>query len=470
MTDPIVPVGPRTGGPREPGLLAEVLKRALSQGGEYGDLFVEERLALRLLFEDGRAEPPVWGHEEGAGIRLINHGITQYVYTDDLGEEGLIGAVDALLRGGVPPGHGDHIPSSIGEAGPHPWMDAVEALSWMRAADAAARKTDPSIFQVGVSFVPTRQKIQILSSRAPHVSETRNSYTFTVNAWARRGHKTTSGVSGSGGGQEWTALNESRAEELGEEAAQMAVRMLDAGPAPAGEQTVVLTSGWGGVLFHEACGHGLEADVVQRGSTYFAGQRGRRVASHGVSVIDDPTIEGGRGSYGVDDEGTAGARKTLIEDGVLVSYLYDVRTSLKEGIASTGNGRRESFRYLPLPRMSNIQMAPGPYDPREILENTQSGIFVAGLGGGSVDLGSGDFVFSITEGYRIENGELGRPILGATIVGKAPKVLQEIDMIGSDLRFDPGYGSCGKEGQIVPAGVGQPTIRIPRLVVGGTEL
>jgi TldD protein len=457
------------GAGKDPALLAEVLKRALSAGGEYGDLFVEERLSLRLRMEEGRIEPPLWGHDAGAGIRLINTGITQYVYTDDLGEQGLRGAVDAMLRRSVPPTQADYIPPSKREPTELPWMDSLAAMEWMRAADRAARRADPAVFQVEITYLPFRQKVQVLTSQRPYVGETRTNYTFRVNVYVRKGDRTAEGSAGCGGWIDKVALDETVAASLGEEAAEVAVRMLDAGPAPAGDQTVVITNGWGGVLFHEACGHGLEADFVQRGSSYLAGRKGRRVASEKVTVVDDPTIDGGRGSYGVDDEGVPGERKLLIEKGVLNTYMYDVRTALKEGIPSTGNGRRQSYRDLPLPRMSNICMLPGPYDHREILENTRSGIFVASMGGGTVDLGSGDFVFSVTEGYRIEKGKLGRPIRGATLVGQADGLLKDIDMIGDDLRFDPGYGSCGKEGQILPAGVGQPTIRIPSLLVGGTE-
>lgn len=461
--------GTSTGVGREPGLLKEVLKRALSQGAEYGDLFVEDRIVLGLRLEDGRIEPPVFGHDGGAGIRLIHTGITQYVTTGELGEEGLIGAVDALLRGDVPPSHHHVIPSAVAEPLPHPWVDAVEAMAGMRAAEKAARAADPSVFQVVVSYRYVRQRIQVLTSRDPYAHETRTDTTFTVRVFARRNGRTAEGTSGMGGSGGSPDLDEGEAARIGSEAAEVAVSMLDAGPAPAGEQTVVLTSGWGGVLFHEACGHALEADFVQRGSSYLAGLRGKRVAAEGVTLVDDPTRPGMRGSYAVDDEGVAAEPTAVIEEGILRNYLYDVRSALKEGTASTGNGRRESYRDLPLPRMSNIVMQPGPYDPKEIVENTQSGVFVASMGGGSVDLGSGDFVFSVTEGYRIEQGKLGRPIQGATLVGRAPEVLREIDMVGDDLRFDPGYSACAKEGQKVPAGVGQPTLRVPKLIVGGTD-
>jgi len=454
---------------RDPALLSDVLKRALSQGGEYGDLFVEERLTLRLSMEGGKVEPPLWGHDAGAGIRLIHTGITQYVYTDNLGEEGLTGAVDAMLRRNVPPSHAEYIPSGRREALPLPWMDATEAMSWMRAADRAARKTDAAVFQVVVNHRPIRQKVQILSSRRLHAEETRTNFSFQVSAYARRGDRTAEGSAGRGGGMNAVAMDEATAAALGEEAAAVAVRLLDAGPAPAGDQTVIITNGLGGVLFHEALGHGLEADFVQRGSSYLAGKKGRKVTAETITVVDDPTLPGRRGSYKVDDEGVPGRRKVLVEKGVLCAYMHDVRTGLKEGVPSSGNGRRQSYRYLPLPRMSNTYMEAGPYDPREILENTRSGIFVASLGGGTVDLGCGDFVFSVTEAYRIEKGRLGRPIRGATLVGRAPEVMRQIDMIGSDLRFDPGYGVCGKEGQAIPAGVGQPTIRVPSLLVGGTE-
>ncbi len=263
MTESLVSAGSAPAGPREPGLLAEVLQRALSRGAEYGDLFVEERLVLRLRMEDGRIDPIVWGQEEGAGIRLIHHGITQYVYTDDLGEEGLMGAVDALLRGNVPAGHGHHIPPSRDEAVPHPWIDAIEAMQCMRAAEEEARKTDPSIFQVVISFTPIRQKVQVLSIRRPHVTETRLSYTFRVQVFARKDGRVAEGMSGEGAARSAVDVTPDRARELGREAASMAVQKLDARPAQAGEHIVILAGGWGGVLLHEACGHGLEADFVR---------------------------------------------------------------------------------------------------------------------------------------------------------------------------------------------------------------
>jgi TldD protein len=256
--------------------------------------------------------------------------------------------------------------------------------------------------------------------------------------------------------------------DLARELAESAVIMLDSHPAPAGETTVVITNGWGGVLFHEACGHALEADFITNGASAYAGKIGQQVASPLITAIDDGTLPGRRGSLRFDDEGTPAQRTILIEKGILKEYMWDLTEARRVGRASTGNGRRQSYQHMPMPRMTNTYIDAGVHDPQEIIESVKQGIFVKHLGGGQADFASGDFVFSVTEGYLIENGRLTVPIRGATLVGNGPATLKQIDMVGTDLALDPGFGNCGK-GQSARVSVGQPTVRIPKLTVGGTE-
>jgi len=273
---------------------------------------------------------------------------------------------------------------------------------------------------------------------------------------------------GFGGQMGMELFDANNPEALSRELAEAAVKMLDAGPAPAGEMTVVINNGWGGVLFHEACGHAMEADVVSKGSSAYTDMLGQRVASPLITAVDDGTIPGRRGSLRFDDDGTPSSHTVLIEEGILKGYMWDLVEARRMNRESTGNGRRQSFRHMPIPRMTNTYIAAGPHDPEEIIRSVNKGLYVKRLGGGQADIAKGDFVFTVTEGYLIKDGKLTAPVRGATLMGNGPQVLSEIDMVGIDFALDPGRGRCGK-GQWVRVSVGQPTIRIPRLTVGGTD-
>ncbi|MFM7706478.1 MAG: metalloprotease TldD, partial [Gammaproteobacteria bacterium] len=344
-----------------------------------------------------------------------------------------------------------------------------EKVRWLERVDRETRRVDPRIVQVMASVAMSYDVVLIADGEGTLAADVRPLVRFNVSVIAEPDGRRETGFAGMGGRHSLRELMaDDRPLALGREAARQALVNLAAVPAPAGAMTVVLGAGWPGILLHEAIGHGLEGDFNRKGTSAFSGRVGERVASPHCTVVDDGTLAARRGSLNIDDEGTPTRCTTLIEDGVLKGYLQDKLNARLMGTASTGNGRRESFAHMTLPRMTNTYMRPGPHDPAEIIASVDKGIYAVNFGGGQVDITSGKFVFSAAEAYLIENGRIGAPIKGATLIGNGPDVLTRVSMVGDDLKLDPGIGTCGKEGQSVPVGVGQPTLRIDGLTVGGT--
>ena len=348
-------------------------------------------------------------------------------------------------------------------------MTSLEKIAILEAIDRTARSCDPRVIQVNASLSGSHEVIMIVGLDGQMAADLRPQVSVNVSVIVEENGRRESGRSGGGGRVAYAFfLDQDRALDYAREAVREALVNLEAQAAPAGTMPVVLGSGWTGVLLHEAVGHGLEGDFNRKGLSAFAGKLGEQVAAKGVTVVDHGALEDRRGSLTVDDEGTPTQCTTLIEDGVLVNYMQDQLNAKLMGMQSTGNCRRESYAHVPIPRMTNTYMLAGKYDPQEIIRSVKRGLYAVNLGGGQVDITSGQFVFSVSEAYLIENGRVTRPVKGATLIGHGPEVMQKISMIGNDLRLDPGIGVCGKDGQSVPVGVGQPTLKIDALTVGGT--
>lgn len=456
------------------GLSSELLRRTLSRGGEYADVYHERRLQTFLAIEDGRIEKVVTGGEEGVGVRLIAGGRTAYAYSNDLSRDTLMrcaGESSKAARSGEttlvadlsPRRPAFDFPIRLAPSDVPP----ERKISLVRTADAAARSVDKRIRQVVVLYRDTVQKVGIASSEGYLAEDDRVYTTFIVQVIASDGGVIQTSHESVGGFSGFELFEEFPVDELARKAARRAVMMLTARKAPAGRMTVVISSRAGGTMIHEAIGHGLEADLSRQGLSVFAGKIGLQVASPLVTVVDDATLPGKRGSFRFDDEGTPSQRTVLVEKGILRQYLYDRLTALRHGAAPTGNGRRESYRHRPIPRMTNTFIAEGDTPPDEILGATEKGLFVVKMGGGQVNTVTGEFVFDVQEGYLIEKGGIGAPVRGATLTGNGPDVLQSIDMVGHDLGFS--IGTCGKDSQGVPVTDAMPTVRIPEMVVGGSH-
>lgn len=349
-------------------------------------------------------------------------------------------------------------------------LDEQSKIDLLKEVDAAARAADPRVTQVMCSLSGVHEVVLVLNARGELTTDVRPLVRLSVQVIAQQGDRRESGTSGGGGrfGYRYFLEND-RAAGYAREAVRQALVNLEARDAPAGTMKVVLGPGWPGVLLHEAIGHGLEGDFNRKGTSAFSGRIGERVAAKGITIVDDGTLEGRRGSLNVDDEGTATQQTVLIEDGILRGYMQDEMNARLTGVQSTGNGRRESYAHLPMPRMTNTYMLGGEADPEEILASVEDGLYAVNFGGGQVDITSGKFVFSASEAYRVEKGKVTYPVKGATLIGNGPDVLTRVSMVGNDMRLDPGVGTCGKEGQGVPVGVGQPTLRIDGMTVGGTQ-
>jgi len=452
-----------------------VLTAALSHGGDLAEIYVEDRCTTNLSLEDCKVEEAVRGIDRGAGVRVFYGTLSTYAHTDDLSDRSL----QAVARNAALAARGANrvqvLDFNQAQSGlefpiekPFEAMEAQQKSQLLRSLDQEARRFDPRVVQVQARYSEDRRRIRIWNSEGRYAEDERNLIQLSVIALAQEGDLVQRGV-GMIGGQLGLELLD-RVDPLAEarEAAASAVRMLDARPAPAGEMPVVMNNGWGGVLFHEACGHALEADFINQGVSVFAGRVGEQVASPLITLVDDATLPERRGSYRFDDDGTPSQRTLLIENGVLREYMWDMAQARRANRHPTGNGRRQSFRYLPMPRMTNTFIQAGESDPEDIVRSVQRGLYVKMLGGGQADTARGDFVFSVSEGYLIEDGRLTAPIRGASLIGNGPEVLKEIEMVGHDLELDKGLGQCGK-GQQVPVSVGQPTLLIPRITVGGTS-
>lgn len=457
--------------------LERYLGEALSRGGDYADLYFEYLITTSVSLDESIIKSATHGVSAGVGVRVVAGERTGYAYSDDLNPEKILRA--ARTAACIAEG-----PSKIEKLGlspaprhnlydvavPPSERDLAERAALVGRADVAARAYDPRIFQVQASYGDSLRHVLVATSDGALSYDRQPMARLNVLALARGANgQPQQGYSGGGGrvALEYF-LNEKTPEYFAREAARQAVVQLDAVPAPAGQMTVVLGPGWPGILLHEAVGHGLEADFNRKGVSAFSNRMGQLVASPLCTVVDDGTIANRRGSLNVDDEGVPTQRTVLIENGVLRAYLQDKLSSRLLRAAPTGNGRRESYQHFPMPRMTNTFMLPGGSDPEEIIRSVPKGLYCAHFGGGQVDITSGNFVFSASESYLIEDGKLTRPVRGATLIGNGPEALRYVSMVGNDLRLDEGVGICGKEGQSVPVGVGIPTVKIDRMTVGGT--
>lgn len=450
----------------------KILKILLRNGGEYADLFIEDIDATLLEYEAGKLDNVIAGIDRGAGLRLVANQRTIYAYTNDLTQSGLTTLAEQLSSavsmgkeghlGGMatrPPG--THMTV---QRDPH-LAPLQEKLAYVQRANHAAWAASDLVKQVRVLYRDKQRRLAIASSTGEQSEETQKSLAFFTHVVAADENSIQTGYEPVGGAEGLEIFDQTSPEQVAEVAARRALQMLQAPPAPAGTMPVILSSEAGGTMVHEAVGHGLEADLAEQGLSVYAGKIGQKVANELITVVDDGTLAGKRGSYAYDDEGTPSSRNVLVENGILKTYMQDRLSALKSGGESTGNGRRESYRHRPIVRMTNTYIAPGTSDPEDIVRSVPKGLFVKKMGGGQVNTVNGDFVFEVTEAYRIENGEIGEPVRGATLTGNGPKVLNEVDMVGNDLGF--ALGTCGKDGQGVPVTDAQPTLRIPHLVVGG---
>jgi len=452
-----------------------VLRGALRNGGAYADLFLEKASPLAILCEDDRVEKVIAGREQGAGLRVIAGNRTAYAYTNELTTASLLELADAV--GHAVSGGDAAAVQAFSLSRRHPAFSPClmrmpprsvspeRKAAMVKRANRVARSFDARIRQVMVTYRENCQEVLIANSEGGLYEDARNYLTAMVQVVASDGEIIQTGYEPVGGLAGMELFETEPLELAAEKAARRAVMMLSARKAPAGRMPVVLSSEAGGTMIHEAVGHGLEADLAQSGLSVYSGKIGQQIAASVITVVDDATLPGRRGSFCVDDEGTGAQRTVLVDRGILKTYLYDRLTAMKDGMRSTGNGRRESYRHRPIPRMTNTMIVPGTTKPGEILRSTPNGLFVRKMGGGQVNTVNGDFVFEVSEGYLIENGRIGEPVRGATLVGNGPGVLMSIDLVGSDLGFS--IGTCGKDGQGSPVSDAQPTLRIPEITVGG---
>ncbi|MDF1670986.1 MAG: metalloprotease TldD [Roseovarius sp.] len=446
-----------------------------TQGADDGELFLERRASESLVLDDGRVKSASFDAAEGFGLRAVLNEVTGYAHSTDISEAALSRAV-ATARLAVGDGGGTlALPPAptntrlYTDADPIAGMAFATKLDTLREIDAYARGLDPRVVQVTASIAASLQEVIILRPDGQELRDTRPMARLNVSIIAEQDGRREAGSAGGGGriGLE-TLTDPSHWRAKADEALRVALVNLRAEPAPAGIMDVVLGPGWPGILLHEAIGHGLEGDFNRKGTSAFAGLMGQRIAAPGVTVLDDGTIPERRGSISFDDEGTPSAKNTLIEDGILVGFMQDRQNARLMGVAPTGNGRRESYAHAPMPRMTNTYMMGGDDDPADIVADLKDGIYAVGFGGGQVDITNGKFVFSCTEAYRVKNGQIGAPVTGATLIGDGATALKQIRALGNDMALDPGMGNCGKQGQWVPVGVGQPTVMIGGLTVGGS--
>ncbi len=472
MTDKKHSILERAGLARE---TAEKLVADALAGADDGELYLEFAEAESLLFDNGRLKAASFDTNQGFGLRAVAGEAQGFAHSGEISEPAIRRAGDAVQA--VKAGHkGTYAEAPrgtnralYGDDSPLGSPTFAEKVKLLETIDAFARDRDPRVRQVTASLAGSYQEIEILRADGSFVRDVRPMVRVNVSVVVGDGDKQESGSHGMGGREGFGAFIATDQWQFAvDEALRQALVNLNAVPAPAGTFDVVLGPGWPGILLHEAVGHGLEGDFNRKGESAFAGLMGQRVASPGVTVIDDGTIANRRGSLTIDDEGTPTQSTTLIEDGILVGYMQDRQNARLMGMAPTGNGRRQSYAHVPMPRMTNTIMLGGKDDPKEILASVKDGIYAVSFGGGQVDITSGKFVFSCTEAYRIQNGVIGAAIKGAMLIGNGPDALTRVKMIGSDMQLDPGIGTCGKNGQGVPVGVGQPTLRIDRITVGGT--
>ncbi len=459
-------------------LMEKLLATAMAKGGEFAEVYVERSVGTAVVLEENKVKSAQSGLALGVGIRVISGAKVGYAYSDDLDEEALVRAAQTAAL--IARGTGANIAFNVSRR-PQPTfyrvdkplagVDVSDKVALVVQANKAAHKFDKRVKQVIATYADQTKHIWVCNTEGHLASDVQDLARLSTHVVAegKKGERRT-GFYGGGGRVSFTHFDSFTPEQVATEAARQAVATLGAVDVKAGPQTVVLAPGWSGILLHEAVGHGLEADFIRKGTSLFAGKLGQKVASDKVTVIDDGTMANARGSLNVDDEGNAPQFKVLIERGVLKGYMYDKLNARLMGQTPTGSGRRESFKHMPMPRMTNTYLAPGDETNEEIIRGVEKGIYCAHFGGGQVDITNGNFVFEVSEAYEIEKGKLGRPLKGATLIGVGPEALKNVSHVGNDPKPDPGLGTCGKDGQSVPVGVGLPTVRIDNLTVGGTRV
>ncbi len=457
--------------------LERVLDQLLSYRIDMADIYFQAGRIESWVLEDGIIKEGAYNIEQGAGVRAISGEKTGFAYTDELQFPALLEAAKTA-RAIACAGEQKRIRVSktlpterlYQPINPLSSLTEQEKVDLLRQVDAEARRQDPRVKQVIVSLVAAHDVVLVANTDGTLNGDVRPLVRLSVSVIAEQGERREQGSGGGGARDAFSYLvDQGRALGFARDAVNQALINLEAEAAPAGTMTVVLGPGWPGVLLHEAIGHGLEGDFNRKGTSAFSGRIGEKVAASGCTVVDNGTLPGRRGSLNMDDEGMPTQNTVLIEDGILKGYMQDRMNARLMGGVSTGNGRRESYAHLPMPRMTNTYMLPGKYDPQEIISSVEKGLYAVNFGGGQVDITSGKFVFSASEAYLIEKGKVTRPVKGATLIGDGPAVLTQVSMVGSDLQLDQGVGVCGKEGQSLPVGVGQPTLRIDELTVGGTN-
>lgn len=459
-----------------------LIGRLMSRQLDTGELFFQHQRSETWALEDGKVKDGVYSVDRGVGVRAISGEKTGFAYADDIILPALSQATEAARTiaraggdGSVQAFQAGRPSRRYGQIDPIASKSESEKVALMMGIDAFARRLDPRVKEVTVRLAASHETNLVVSSDGTLAGDVRPLVRFDVSIIAEHEGRRERGFAGGGGRHDLSFIlsseidGEEAAREFAREAVRQALLNLEAVDAPAGSMPVVLGPGWPGVLLHEAVGHGLEGDFNRKGTSAFSGQMGQQVASKVCTVIDDATIADRRGSLTLDDEGTPGQRTVLIENGILKGYMQDKLNARLMDVGTTGNGRRQSYAHLPMPRMTNTFMLAGKSDPEEIISSVDSGVYAVSFGGGQVDITSGRFVFSATEAYRIEKGKVTTPIRGATLIGNGPEIMTRVSMVGNDLQLDHGVGICGKDGQTVPVGVGQPTLKIDQITVGGTS-
>jgi TldD protein len=460
----------------EPGKLDSIFGRLMSHQLDYADLYFQYTRSEGWSLEEGQVKSGSFNIEQGVGVRAVSGEKTAFAYSDDISNAALIAASDATRA--IAKSGASHTHHAITRKNDRALYQPLDPLTSLKDADKVAllekleryaRAADNRVTQVMASLAAEYDVIFVARSDGHQAADVRPLVRLSLQVITEQDGRREQGSAGGGGRFSYEYFTDAMLKQYAEQAVHQALTNLSAKPAPAGTMTVVLGAGWPGILLHEAIGHGLEGDFNRKGSSAFSGRIGERVAAAGVTVVDDGTIANRRGSLNVDDEGNPTQCTTLIENGILKGYMQDTLNARLMGVPVTGNARRESFAHIPMPRMTNTYMLNGDKDPKEIIASVKHGLYAANFGGGQVDITSGKFVFSAAEAYMIENGKITYPVKGATLIGNGPDVLTRVSMIGNDMALDPGVGTCGKEGQSVPVGVGQPTLRIDGLTVGGTS-
>jgi TldD protein len=459
----------------ESDVLERVLGVAMRTGGEFAEVFIEDKRSTMAGLDDGRIEQVTSGRDRGAGIRVVKGDTTGFAHTADLSEAGLRSAAEAAAAA-ASQGTGGATTVALTRQPEHRvspverYADEVsktERVSLLQRVDEAARASGASIVQVSAGYADSRKRIMIANTHGLLASDEQVRQTVRISVVANGDAGMQTGFQSTGHTFGFEMFDTIDVEELARDAARQALVKLGARPAPSGTMPVVIKRGSGGVLFHEACGHGLEADAIAKGASVYRGKQGELVASPLVTLVDDGTMSGEWGAIGIDDEGHPSQYNVLIEDGVLTDYMWDYLRARNEGRKQSGNGRRQSYMHLPMVRMTNTYVLNGTEEPDDIVRGTDHGVYVAKLGGGSVNPATGDFVFGMTEAYLIENGEITEPLREGNLLGNGPQVLRDIDLLGNDFAMG-NPGTCGKDGQGVPVGDGQPTLRVKALTIGGT--